>query len=236
MVNVRKPIIENRVYCEILFRLGTYKYHATQLHSDFYEFGEDKPSKSIQAVARDLKFLAKEGYLDFSMEDAEGKPSLKNRKYYSVNYDKLIDDFLTRVLRFKPEAKKEISSSFRKKCKKNRLIRITIAVFLEETRRSYDDLSTTILSDLFDSLIKTGYIEDLFKHHLVNSSKKNYEKRWTELIHESLQKEYNFYEEFLEVIRLNTGINHFVQHDFPLEMSVYLLNGLDDQTVKDYRL
>jgi hypothetical protein len=110
MAKVRKPVIENRVYSEIILRLGTHTYYVNEFikqfaldlafDDDIDDIKEQEYTKERSVLARQMNFLAEEGYLNTITEQEEGKKFKHNLKKYYVNFDKLLDDFFSYYINY----------------------------------------------------------------------------------------------------------------------------------------
>jgi hypothetical protein len=172
MVNVRKPIIENPVYCEILFRLGAKKQYVNEFVNHFTKGddmdgtfeGDNNLTKKQPVLARQMDFLRKEGYLLYTNKNEKGNKLKGNIKLYYVNMDKIIESFLNYYIYFikenidkgKTEGNnlKKISKSYVETCKKNKVIKYLFTHLIEEPRHINElNLKVYTLKDLFYMLI-----------------------------------------------------------------------------------
>jgi hypothetical protein len=104
MAKVIKPVIDNKVYSEIIFRLGTNKYYVNQFIEHFMEdediFSEKKPTKERSVLARQMTYLLKEGFIKTILEQEKGKKFKHNIKRYYNNFNKITEEFLRFYLKY----------------------------------------------------------------------------------------------------------------------------------------
>jgi len=104
MAKVIKPVIENKVYSEIIFRLGTHKFYVNKFVEHFVENDDDlfrsEQTKERSVLARQMNYLLNEGFLKVVTEEKKGKKFKHNIKKYYVDFDKIIDEFLNFYLNY----------------------------------------------------------------------------------------------------------------------------------------
>lgn len=122
-MNVRKPIIENPVYCDILIMLSHKRQSVTGL-LELFGFGTKdftlkkkdgeieieakknakfKPNKSQPALREQLLELKKQGYVELIDKDEHGKNFPNNQKFFAVKWDKIAEQFINFVVRYYKE-------------------------------------------------------------------------------------------------------------------------------------
>lgn len=241
-------IIENKVYCKIIFLLGIRESYPLEL---WRENALLKKAGSIQNLSREMNFLAEESFLICRRQLD------KNKKYYRVNLSKIIDVFLDYVQEV--NYRKEITKQFRTNSKKNRLVRFIFADFFEYLRQScinMDYFSNT-LKDLFDTLMSSISIEDKIKFCFIDllmentsggdprfamarqdlnkkGQKKLIYKIWKDLIAD--KEEFAFFEHFLVLTRNKTVISDYFFDQMPAIISNKLSSGFLPDEEPFYRL
>ena len=266
MANVRKPIIENTVYSEILYRLGVHKYYVNQFVEHFkdddididpnsFELKKTKPHKEQSVLQRQMELLRKEGYLLTTKIDDKGNKVDKNKKLYYIDFKKIIDAFIDYAIsRLKikhknkqldtQELKKHLikltNKKWRTEAKSNTIIRYFFSAFVEEMRRRNYDHRKLTLKEMFDAILSSSYIHDTIKYELYardNEAKiPQNETDEFKLIKKNLVSEYHFYIEFMDSVSQRKGMIHFVNQHFPIEISGKLFSGFDKHDFSFYRL
>jgi len=263
MANVRKPIIENTVYCEIMFRLGVYKYYVSQFVDHFRDDWDmtSKPHKEQSVLQRQMEFLREEGYLMTTQTNEEGKKTDKNKKLFFISFGKIIEVFMeysiTRLkgmldnkelkeYEYKDRIKALIDNAFRKQAKDNILIKYLFSAFMEQIRQSNFDKRRITLKNMFDSFLSTGYFEDKIKFAIFEKvgetndhlNIKQIEKRYDPVtyIKKELVEDYRFFLHFMNTVQMSGGLNYLANEIFPVILSNILINGFNSRDYSFYRL
>lgn len=204
MVNVRKDIIENKVYCEIIFRLGTHSHHANSFVEQFTDdlvslkLKEASPHKTQPVLARQMAFLHEQGWLNILTEE-DGKKLLKNMKKYSVNFDKIISEFIDYTEQyfysyraelvskkneedslFEGRIKELKSEKFREQSCKNVFVQYFFRRLIEEPRHLNLRLRELTMKELFDLILRTGmfqYLEQDVEYEIAANLSDDFEER-----------------------------------------------------------
>lgn len=99
----RIPVIENRIYSDLLFQIASGRRYAQKI----YDFYKQYNKKSASVISRQMNFLEKEGYLySRIVEDKTQFPMQKIRKYF-IDWEKIIKEFLNQCSSQKEKVKKE---------------------------------------------------------------------------------------------------------------------------------
>lgn len=194
-MNVRKPILENPVYSELLIELNKEKLTATELYKKYYEETEltknwglrRKDKKKTRVVIRkQLLILKEKGYVGMNTQREENKKYAKNKKYFYVKYEKIVEEFIKYVLKnTKPkernlfrlrgyeEGLKELKENV-EKYKKNFFIKNFFSELFFYLRRVTEH-NEIIINDVFDNILS---------HNIIDKARKN------------LMKEFNYEESY----------------------------------------
>lgn len=256
-MNIRKPIIENTVYSDILFRLGVHKFYVNQFVDHFVEndMANEKPYKEQSVLQRQMEYLRKEGYLLTTNFDSSGRKADKNKKLFYINFKKIIDVFLdysSSMLKDRlrngeiskqeyDSRTKEIKSiSFRGKAKNNLIIKYLFSAYIEEIRHCNYNFKELTLREVFDSILSIPYVEEKLKYSILDLSDKKRTVKTDidilKLIKKQYVQDYKFFMHFLSVIVINRGLRHYIGDLFPVEISGKLVNGFDKRDYSFYRL
>lgn len=275
MVAVTKPPCENRVYSEIILRLGTKQYYVSKFVEHFrneMDWWPDpktgkkkKPYKQQSVLARQMKYLAQEGYL-IDIYKEKNQNVQHNKILYKVNFDKIIDCFTDRYIDIvnvsfeKHQLKKDVvieikkklellkSEKFRKKSKDNIFVQWCFREFFEDSRQRFPYLRLRCINDLFDVIIMSNLLE-IFRQNLLEKFRdKLFEKKVSKLVLErevhkyvvkKLRKDFNwFFHEYLEAFYY-MGMDYILRFwmtYLPYRMVQDLDSGVSEETSKRLNL
>lgn len=100
----KRAIPNNPIYCEILYKIGEKSVYPTEFCKEWFRkdnkiigFPQAKHKKSVPALYRQMMKLHELGYLNITEEKKEGKKFEKNKKYFSMVWSKIVDDFLEHI-------------------------------------------------------------------------------------------------------------------------------------------
>lgn len=176
MANVRKPIIENPVYGEIIINLSHKPTHVRDLQNLFVDdIFDKKPTKSTPVLSKQLVELEKQGYVEQVERSDSGKNFPFNRKPYRIIWEKIIDDFLLAINDYVefPEIKdliEERKKTFKEKrelFKNNYFVRKTFYYIFDDfyrTRNTKETLISIFRDSIYLNLfrkINTKFLESI---------------------------------------------------------------------------
>lgn len=253
MANVRKDIIENRVYGDILIKLAWQKIHVNKFVNQFvYEDQGKKGNRAVPELVnykkqsvlnRQMQVLYKEGFVKID-EDIDDK----NKKLYYINLDKIITSFLDYVssLKKNKEGRKELKDTYyRKKCCENYLIKHIFIRLISEARQVIDspeEMKT--LKEIYDIIVYSGYpkfvygiysylrMEGKFDEELsfFGGLSGNIEHKIRSRIKREWLSEFEFFnDEFLEKVILGGSIKHYFDEMLPQFLGEKLVEGFDEK-------
>ena len=154
-MRIRIPVIGNKVYSEILLRMNFRKLYLNELVEEFM------PPKTQSVLSRQLKVLREEGYVI----KHEGT-YVRNKIYYSVNWNKIIDDFLDyaseKILSESDYDKEQLNelknNSFRERCRGNFYVKEMFAYAFERISKSSTDVSELGIAEIFDYILLDDWL------------------------------------------------------------------------------
>lgn len=212
----RNVILKSDVYSEILIKIADEKVYSREFVKQFVVGDETdyiqeengkvitkpfKYSKQVPTLHRQLVKLQQEGFLGLDEGEEDGKKHEKNKKYFFIIWEAIIEEFIDSVISYKeadfkrslrlfkerqdPEIVKEWEEAtldqintlkhkeFRAKIKSNSILK---SIFKNLFIHLQDDENVLPLIDIFDGIIEQNLLskfeENLDKHYLRVSEKR----------------------------------------------------------------
>jgi len=164
MGRVRKPVIDNPVYSEIIITLCYEERYVSDLLEEmntnvFFDEETGKIKQKTQPVLREqLMYLYENGYVDRIDEKKEGESFEKNKIFFKVKWDKIVEDFIDYIISYIGEDnlkdKESLDYIFNEVLKdKNKYINNS---FLQDILR--------LMLDEFRAIDYNGVISKIFKY------------------------------------------------------------------------
>lgn len=164
MGKVRKPVIDNHIYSEIILAMGDEERYVSELLEEMYnewelydDNGEGR-SKTQPVLREQLMYLYEKGYVNRIDEKKEGESFEKNKIFFKVKWDKIVEDFIDYIISYIGEDnlkdKESLDYIFNEVLKdKDKYIHNS---FLQDTLR--------LILDEFRAIDYNGVISKIFKY------------------------------------------------------------------------
>lgn len=228
-MKVRKPILENPVYCQIIYAIGNEKRYVNDLIKNFRPVDlsdYDYVKKKSQPVLREqLLLLKREGYVDVADEQEKGKKFAKNKKMFYLKWEKITEEFINFLIRYYLKQRQDYSAIRRGKPLSDYMIK-----HLKENKGEYK--TNYFLKNSFIEIIEDFShfgtqmtLNDLFKNII--------DLRLMEKIKQEILKRTGFEElEFKDKIIFKQMFSKEIGQERMQDYEVFddLINNIDSQT------
>ncbi len=150
-VRERSPTIKNKLYCEFLYAINIENISATEIH--------EKTHRDISNIVKQMRILKKEGFVELR----EHPKRERNKKLYSINWEKVNFEFLNFLDRKKAEVLKGVARIFKK-------------TEVEKLSNQHPLMELKLLTpEYVQRMSKNKYLIEFFKSIFRELQKKEYE-------------------------------------------------------------